>query len=156
MEEYLAGDAREREIERLGETRAVNVRGHNTIFPNFSFLIGTNTFRVWQPRGPHSLEVMAWTLGDADAPDEVKDAMRRNALRTFSAGGIFEAEDGENWSEIQDVLEGRRARRSEFNFTMGLGAARTPRRLSRDPNNIYSEEAGRSFYRRWLELMERR
>ena len=147
-------ESRQAEIERLGETRAVHVRGHNTIFPNFSFLIGTNTFRVWQPRGPGSIEVMAWTLADAEAPAEVKDAMRRNALRTFSAGGIFEAEDGENWSEIQHVLEGRRSRRSSFNFTMGLGAAGVQEEFPGTISNIYSEEAGRSFYRRWLELME--
>lgn len=147
-------ESREREVERLGETRAVHVRGHNTIFPNFSFLIGTNTFRVWHPRGPHQIEVMTWTLGDADAPDEVKDAMRRNALRTFSAGGIFEAEDGENWAEIQDVLKGGRARRSSFDFTMGRGAAGTTEGYPGTTNNIYSEEAGRSFYRRWAQLME--
>jgi 3-phenylpropionate/trans-cinnamate dioxygenase alpha subunit len=146
--------SREAEIERLGETRAVNVRGHNTIFPNFSFLIGTNTFRVWQPRGPHSVEVMAWTLADAAAPAEVKDAMRRNAIRTFSAGGIFEAEDGENWAEIQDVLKGRRSRRNDFNFSMGVGTAGTTEGFPGTTNNIYSEEAGRAFYGRWLELME--
>jgi len=48
----------------------------------------------------------------------VKDAIRRNFLRTFSAGGIFEAEDGRNWAEIQQVLRGHRARRASFNFTM--------------------------------------
>ncbi|OBJ42230.1 hypothetical protein A5630_21220 [Mycolicibacterium mucogenicum] len=147
-------ESRAREIERLGETRAIHVRGHNTVFPNFSFLIGTNTFRVWHPRGPHQIEVMAWTLGDAAAPDEVKDAMRRNALRTFSAGGLFEAEDGENWSEIQDTLKGRRARRSDFDFTMGLGATTTTPGFPGATSNIYSEEAGRAFYRRWLSLME--
>ncbi|MFP3459953.1 aromatic ring-hydroxylating dioxygenase subunit alpha [Arthrobacter globiformis] len=152
--EYRAA-IRQTEIERLGETRAVHVRGHNTIFPNFSFLVGTNTFRIWQPRGPHSIEVMTWTLGDADAPAEVKDAMRRNALRTFSAGGIFEAEDGENWSEIQGVLKGSRAGRSSFNFTMGRGAAGHHDDFPGRIGNIYSEEAGRSFYRRWLELMEK-
>lgn len=153
VDEYRAV-SRQAEIERLGEARALHVRGHNTIFPNFSFLIGTNTFRVWHPRGPHSIEVMAWTLADRDAPAEVKDAIRRNALRTFSAAGIFEAEDGENWAEIQHVLQSSRARRSSFNFTMGLGAAGTQDGFPGVISNIYSEEAGRSFYRRWLELME--
>lgn len=44
VDEYRAV-SRQAEIERLGEARALHVRGHNTIFPNFSFLIGTNTFR---------------------------------------------------------------------------------------------------------------
>jgi phenylpropionate dioxygenase-like ring-hydroxylating dioxygenase large terminal subunit len=144
---------RQAEIDRLGETRAVHVRGHNTIFPNFSFLIGTNTFRVWQPRGPHSIDVSAWALADGDAPAEVKDAVRRNFLRTFSAGGIFEAEDGENWAEIQQVLRGHRARRASFDFTMGLGSAGTHHDFPGVISNIYSEEAGRAFYHRWLELM---
>lgn len=152
VDEYRA-TSRQAEIERLGETRALHVRGHNTVFPNFSFLVGTNTFRVWQPRGPHSIEVTAWTLADRDAPAEVKDAIRRNAVRTFSAGGIFEAEDGENWAEIQQVLQSRRARHSSFNFTMGRGDAGTHPDFPGAISNIYSEEAGRAFYRRWLQLM---
>lgn len=80
--------------------------------------------------------------------------MRRNALRTFSAGGIFEAEDGENWAEIQDVLKGRRSRQADFDFSMGLGATGSEPGFPGRISNIYSEEAGRGFYRRWLELMD--
>lgn len=148
--------SRTAEIARLGELRATVVRGHNTVFPNFSFLNGTNTFRVWHPRGPGRIEVMTWTLVDADAPDEVKDALRKNAVRTFTASGIFEAEDGENWAEIQALLSsGAMVRDTAFNVSMGLGTAvegahGLPGRITR----MFSEEAARGFYRRWAELMD--
>ncbi|MGE3447476.1 MAG: aromatic ring-hydroxylating dioxygenase subunit alpha [Microbacteriaceae bacterium] len=148
--------SRDAEVERLGELRATVVRGHNTVFPNFSFLNGTNTLRVWHPRGPGRIEVMTWTLVDADAPAEVKDAMRKNAVRTFTASGIFEAEDGENWAEIQALLEsGSMVRQTDFNVSMGLGqhsqdAHGLPGRIS----HMFSEEAARGFYRRWAQLMD--
>jgi phenylpropionate dioxygenase-like ring-hydroxylating dioxygenase large terminal subunit len=154
VEEYRRA-SRPREIERLGELRATKVRGHSTVFPNFSFLVGTNTMRVWHPKGPGELECWTWTLVDADAPPEVKDDWRRNALRTFSAAGIFEQEDGENWTEIQAGLRGYRARRNRLNISMGIGHASDgaahglPGRI----NSAFSEEAARSFYRRWLQLL---
>lgn len=149
-------ESRPREIERLGELRATKVRGHATVFPNFSFLVGTNTMRVWHPKGPDALECWTWTLVDADAPAEVKDDWRRNSLRTFSAAGIFEQEDGENWTEIQTVLRGWRARQSHLNISMGIGFAEdgAARGFPGMLNSAYSEEAARGFYRRWVELME--
>jgi phenylpropionate dioxygenase-like ring-hydroxylating dioxygenase large terminal subunit len=149
-------ESRKREIERLGELRATKVRGYNTVFPNFSFLVGTNTMRVWHPKGPNALECWTWTLVDADAPDEVKDDWRRNALRTFSAAGIFEQEDGENWTEIQAVLSGWRARSNRLNISMGVGFAEdgAAQGFPGQINNTFSEHAARGFYGRWLELLE--
>jgi biphenyl 2,3-dioxygenase alpha subunit len=43
----------------------------------------------------------AWTVVDRDWPDAVKDAYRRGVLRSFSAAGTFEQDDGENWNEIR-------------------------------------------------------
>jgi phenylpropionate dioxygenase-like ring-hydroxylating dioxygenase large terminal subunit len=155
VEEYRR-NRRPSEIERLGEFRATRVRGHSTVFPNFSFLVGTNIMRVWHPKGPNALECWTWTLVDADAPDEIKDDWRRNALRTFSAAGLFEAEDGENWTEIQGTLRGWRTRKNMLNMSMGIGSATgenefgIPGTLS----NIYGEEAARRFYGRWLELLQ--
>ncbi len=127
-----------------------------TVFPTFSFLPMIQTMRVWHPRGPGEIEVWAWALVERDAPAEVKEAIRVGVLRTFSAGGIFEQDDGENWLEIQKVLRGHMARRQQFNLEMGLGHARTdhpdfPGRI----NNVYGEEAARGFYRRWAELISK-
>src|SRR5690606_29629593 len=73
---------------RLGQHRAARVSGHNTLFPNFSWLNGTNTIRVWHPRGPGQIEVWAWVLVDSKAPDAVKNAFRRSAVRAFGPSGM--------------------------------------------------------------------
>jgi hypothetical protein len=149
------GTHRERAIERLGEPRGSQIfGGHMTVFPTFSFLPQIQTLRVWHPRGPDEIEVWAWALVDRDAPLEVKDAVRLGVMRTFSAGGIFEQDDGENWLEIQKVLRGYKARRQKLNLAMGLGHARTDHeRFPGKINNVYGEEAARGFYRHWAEMI---
>jgi phenylpropionate dioxygenase-like ring-hydroxylating dioxygenase large terminal subunit len=152
---WYMGPAANEAARRLGETRARGMfGGHMTIFPNFSFLPMIQTMRVWHPRGPDEIEVWAWALVERDAPAEVKEAIRLSVLRTFSAGGIFEQDDGENWLEIQKVLRGHMARRQQFNLQMGLGHARTEHPLFPGTiNNVYGEEAARGFYRRWAEMI---
>jgi phenylpropionate dioxygenase-like ring-hydroxylating dioxygenase large terminal subunit len=153
--EYFRGPAREQARRRLGEIRGARIfGGHMTVFPTFSFLPGTQTMRVWHPRGPDEIEVWAWALVDRAAPPEVKEGIRIGVMRTFSAGGIFEQDDGENWLEIQRVLRGYMARRNPLNIQMGLGHER-----SDDPqfpgktNHVYAETAARGFYRRWAEMV---
>jgi 3-phenylpropionate/trans-cinnamate dioxygenase alpha subunit len=139
--------------ERLGESRMRYVRGHQTVFPNFSYL-SNGTMRVWQPRGPGEIEVWAWGAVPAMAPPEVKEALRVNILRTFSPSGLLEQDDGENWNEIQKVLRGRVARSHPLNARMGLGHANHD--LGEYPgrtNYVFGEEAARGLYRRWADLM---
>lgn len=127
---------------------------HMTVFPTCSFLPGINTVRTWQPRGPNETEVWAFTVVDADASDEIKDEYRRQTLRTFSAGGVFEQDDGENWVEIQSVLKGYKARSRPLNVQMGLGRSTTgnphyPGMLG----YVYNEEAARGLYTHWARMM---
>jgi phenylpropionate dioxygenase-like ring-hydroxylating dioxygenase large terminal subunit len=153
--EYHAGKFREEGVQRLGETRSTGrVDGHLTVFPNFSCLPGIHTMRVWHPRGPGELEVWAWTVVEREAPAEAKEAMRRAAMRTFSASGIFEQDDGENWLEIQRVLRGYMARQRPFNVQMGIGHERyDDPQFPGKTNQVYCEMAARGFYRRWAELL---
>jgi phenylpropionate dioxygenase-like ring-hydroxylating dioxygenase large terminal subunit len=142
-------------VDRLGKERALQMRGtHATLFPNFSFLPGINTMRVWHPKGPNAMEVWAWTVVDKTAPPEVREAQRRGTLRTFSPSGVFEQDDGENWAEIQHVLRGHIAQQCRFNLQMGLGSDDDD-----DPdfpgrgNRVYCETAARGFYGRWAQLL---
>ncbi|MFG1307025.1 aromatic ring-hydroxylating dioxygenase subunit alpha [Xanthobacter autotrophicus] len=153
---WTEGPAAERAGARLGSiergTRVMTQ--HMTVFPTCSFLPGINTVRAWHPRGPNEVEVWAFTVVDADAPDEIKDEFRRQTLRTFSAGGVFEQDDGENWVEIQHILRGYKARSRPFNIEMGLGKAVDndsdyPGRIS----YVYSEEAARGLYTQWARMM---
>ena len=45
-------------------------------------------------------------------------------IRSFSPGGVYEQDDGENWVMIQDVLRGHQARKTRLNIGMGRGHAR--------------------------------
>jgi phenylpropionate dioxygenase-like ring-hydroxylating dioxygenase large terminal subunit len=152
---WYQGAHRQEAIRRVGEPRGSQIfGGHMTVFPTFSFLPGIQTLRVWHPRGPGEIEVWAWALVDRDAPFEVKEAVRLGVLRTFSAGGIFEQDDGENWLEIQKVLRGHMARRQRLNVTMGLGHATTEHpTMPGKINNVYGEEAARGFYRQWARMI---
>lgn len=147
-------ESRPRVIERLGETRTQAINGaHMTIFPTCSFLPGINTLRVWHPRGPNEIEVWALAIVDADAPQEVKDCWGQGITRTFSPGGMFEQDDGENWIEVQKVLRGSKARRQRFNLQMGLGNDRQDERFPGPLSYVFSEAAARGFYDRWTRMM---
>ncbi|MEH6503530.1 MAG: aromatic ring-hydroxylating dioxygenase subunit alpha [Cycloclasticus sp.] len=127
---------------------------HMTVFPTCSFLPGINTIRTWHPRGPNEIEVWAFIVVDADAPDDIKEEFRKQNIRTFSAGGVFEQDDGENWVEVQKVFKGIKARKTKLNVQMGLGSSATdnpdfPGRIS----DVYSEDAARGMYQHWLRMM---
>ncbi|WP_433634965.1 aromatic ring-hydroxylating dioxygenase subunit alpha [Nocardia sp. CA-120079] len=144
-------------VERLGEDRFLGpaTSGHANVFPNFAYLPGFQTLRVWHPKGPDEMEIYAWVLVDKDAPAEVKEAQRRFAQLTFGASGILEQDDGENWAEIQRNLRGAITRREPFNYQMGLGHEWTED--GRYPGRLgwyASEQAARGFYRRYVQLME--
>ena len=149
----VAGEGAERARRHLGDLRAQRTpTGHMTVFPNFSFLPGINTFRVWHPRGPSKMEVWSGVVVDRDAPPEVKEAYRVAVSRTFSPAGVFEQDDGENWVELQSVLRGHQARQSKLH--VGMGADNVPRpEYPGALSNIWSEAAGRNFYRTWARLM---
>lgn len=147
---------RDQVLRRIGD-RATKVFAHNTIFPNFSWLGQANTMRVWHPRGPGQIEVWAWVYVPKDAPAAARHEVQRAAQRTFSPAGVFETDDGENWTEVQQVLRGWQARRTLFNTQMGLGFEEhdvygQPGRS----NDVLSETAARGFYQRWADLIEGR
>ncbi|MDK0524230.1 aromatic ring-hydroxylating dioxygenase subunit alpha [Streptomyces sp. ML-6] len=149
-------DTHREEIHRRGgEQRALAANGHNTVFPNFSWLDINNTMRVWHPRGPGQIEVWAWTFVPKGAPEKVREEIRTSTIRSFSPAGVFETDDGENWTEIQQVLRGHMARKSLFNAQMGLGHEEqgvdgTSVRVTED---MYTEMAARGMYQRWADLM---
>jgi 3-phenylpropionate/trans-cinnamate dioxygenase alpha subunit len=139
---------------RLGKARAVRVAGHNTLFPNFSWLSGTQTCRVWQPRGPDKMEVWAFTLVDKNASDEVKHSFLRGNARAFSPAGMAEQDDAENWIQIQRVLRGHVARQTELCVQMGLGHERKDANgWPGITNEVYSETAARGFYQQWADML---
>ncbi|GAA3590447.1 aromatic ring-hydroxylating dioxygenase subunit alpha [Klugiella xanthotipulae] len=141
--------------DRLGAARVEGpmTTGHATVFPNFSYLPVNGSIRIWHPKGPDEMEVWAWTLLDKSMPPEVKEAQRLYNLRTFGPSGIFESDDGENWSEVQAISHGFITNNTPLNYQMGLGSERHDGVYPGTTSELYSDAAGRSFYARWADLM---
>lgn len=141
--------------ERLSEEQVTGplTNGHATVFPNFSYLPVVGTIRVWHPKGPHKMEVWTWTLLDKSMPPEVANAQRLYNLRTFGPSGIFEADDGENWSECQANAGAFMVSNTALNYQMGIGRVEEREGYPGKTSELYSDAAGRGLYRRWRELM---
>ncbi len=141
--------------ERLGAERVAGplTNGHGTVFPNFSYLPVNGSIRVWHPKGPDRMEVWAWTVLDRSMPEEVREAQRLYNLRTFGPSGIFEQDDGENWSECQAIAHGFMTNSTPLNYQMGIGSDREEPGYPGITSELLSDSAGRAFYRRWAELM---
>jgi 3-phenylpropionate/trans-cinnamate dioxygenase alpha subunit len=140
---------------RLGDARVEGplTNGHATVFPNFSYMPVNGSIRVWHPKGPDRMEVWSWTIVDKSMPDEVREAQRLYNLRTFGPSGVFEQDDGENWSEVQANAHGFVTNSVPLNYQMGLGSEREDGRYPGRTSELYSDAAGRSFYARWCALM---
>lgn len=141
--------------ERLGQARREGpmTTGHATVFPNFSYLPVNGSIRVWHPKGPDEMEVWAWTVLDKSMPESVRNAQRLYNLRTFGPSGIFEQDDGENWSEIQAISHGWRTNTVPLNYQMGMNSETDDGTHPGSTSELYSDSAGRRFYARWAELM---
>ena len=142
--------------ERLGRSAALlQNQLVATTFPNFSFINSMGIGRVWLPRGADSMELWSWVLVDAAAPEEAKRETLRTAILTFSTGGIFEADDTENWSSLQQTTGGIVGGRLDSNIGLGLGLPSTE--LPGLPGEIvegFSEQSIRNYYARWQEMID--
>ncbi len=79
--------------------------------------------------------------------------MRRSYTRRFGPSGMFEQDDGENWSQVSASSRSSLARTLEFNYQMGLGHERVHPELPGEIGNADAELTQRSFYLRWAEEM---
>jgi len=129
-----------------------------TVFPNFSYLrTVAHTFRVWHPRGPDKTEAWTWCFVDKAAPADVKQAIRKQFLWTFSPAGSFEQDDMENWQFCTITGRGVMTRQIPQSIGMGMGHDKYNEdylgMASEAPN---SENNQRHFYGFWDQLMSGR
>ncbi|MGE4482270.1 3-phenylpropionate/cinnamic acid dioxygenase subunit alpha [Acidocella sp.] len=143
------------EVERrLGSVRGLRLAGHNTMFPTLSWLNGTQTLRVWHPKGPNQIEVWAFCIADKAAPSAVKEALQLSHARAFGPAGFLEQDDSENWVEVQKVLRGYKAKQTDFCVQMGRGFEEYRKDgIPGLTNYTFSETAARGFYQRWMDMM---
>lgn len=145
--------------ERLGEfrSRLIGAISSFTVFPNFSFLPGQNTVRVWQPRGPHKIDLFTWTIVNKNAPQEIKEMWRKGSMMTFSPTGVFEMDDGENWEYCTKTSRGMVTRYQDLYVGLGMHTRMDGSEL---PGNVFrgqlNECNSRAFYQRWKDLLESR
>ncbi|MCX5591022.1 aromatic ring-hydroxylating oxygenase subunit alpha [Alcaligenes endophyticus] len=140
---------------RLGEqARLVPFVG--TLFPNASFHgRQPRSICVWHPHGPESTEAWRFFLVDKDAPQSVKDFLRRYYMRYSGPAGMTEQDDMENWNHATAATRGPIARRHPYNYMQSLGAVE-PVGSGPVAGNVslqVSEENPRQFYRRWRDYM---
>jgi nitrite reductase/ring-hydroxylating ferredoxin subunit len=103
------------------------------VFPNFAWLAfqwpaadgslsAILTIRTFLPRGPDKVEFVTWVLVEKDAPEDVKAAVRKTTIQTFSSSGMFEVDDAEMFVGIQrSVSHGAMARRQALRYYATTG-----------------------------------
>ncbi|HEX6512356.1 MAG TPA: aromatic ring-hydroxylating dioxygenase subunit alpha, partial [Chloroflexota bacterium] len=148
----------EKRQRRLGDRARFLNRG-GVVFPSMHYnAAGRTTIGIWVPLAPDLVEVWRWMLVPRNAPEVVKDMLRRYYLRYAGPAGMTEQDDMENWTAIQRALSGTVARHSPLNYQMGLGREKRgwPCDWLGDDaivSEAPSEQNQRAFYERWQELM---
>lgn len=140
-----------------------------TVFPNFSLLsqplsvvpgetgVQFTTMRLWNPLGPHRIQMMSWCLVPSDATEAHKEAAYRAYTLGFGQAGTFEQDDFENWKCATAMSGSFTGKRSSFPYLMGLNSE--PIKDFKGPGTAvtpYMNDTGfRSMWRHWLELLEK-
>lgn len=137
----------------------LHFQGKGTIFPNMSFHEEQpRTIIVAHPNGPGETEFWRYYLVDEDAPDGVKDALRRYFMSYSGPAGLTEQDDLENWSAATEASRGFIASHHRYNFQQGLGHSE-PYPMSAGcvwAGHLYSEQNQVIWLKRWAEFMEHR
>jgi len=151
-------EAHKPEVRRLlGEMRADLYGAHwdATIFPNCSFLWGSNVWKIWHPRGPHECEVWTWAIVEKDMPDDLKRHVQKEALRMFGVAGTWESDDGQNFQACTHSNRGVIIRQQSIQSVMGMDRdAAKPGLPGMIGDNLITDTAIRGFYRFYSELLQ--
>lgn len=134
-------------------------QGKGTIFPNMSFHEEQpRTVIVAHPNGPRETEFWRYYLVDADAPDNVKDILRRYFMSYSGPAGLTEQDDLENWQAATEASDGVVARRHPYNYQMGLGYSEPYADVPGCvwARQLFSEQNQLIWLKRWQEFMQGR
>lgn len=150
---FAEARARRREL-RKGE---FHFQGKGSIFPNMSFHEEQpRTIIMAHPVSATETEFWRYYLVDSDAPESVKDVLRRYFMTYSGPAGLTEQDDLENWSAATEASLGFMAERQFYNYQMGLGHS-----VPYEPvpgcvwaGQLYSEQNQLLWMKRWREFME--
>ena len=153
VQEYFREQEAKRRESLTGRPNLIGMVG--TVFPNMSYLARQpRSIAMWHPRGPNNTEAWRWFLIDKNTPEEVKEVLRHYYIRYSGPGGMTEQDDMENWNYAHNASKGTIARRTPYNYEMGIGYARKDTGLPGVVTQRISEENQRGFYRRWAAMMD--
>lgn len=156
VSDYLADMAAKHLKARAGRT---HIQGKGTIFPNMSFHEDQpRTIIVHHPISATETEFWRYYFVDADAPDEVKDILRKYYISYSGPGGMTEQDDLENWVSATRASSGAIAKRYPYNYQQGLRWSEPCEEL---PGAIWcgylvTEQNQLVWLRRWAEFMSGR
>jgi hypothetical protein len=123
-----------------------------TVFPNLSIVYfpGLCSIRVWQPRAADQTELWSWALYNREAPDVVKDSIRKQVVRMFSPSGMLEQDDLEVWSRLESNLKGMPP---SYRLCYQFGAEERPpaRPFPGMTASLQSDTPAFAYYQRWAE-----
>jgi 3-phenylpropionate/trans-cinnamate dioxygenase subunit alpha len=124
-----------------------------TIFPNLSFVYfpGLCSIRVWQPKAPGQTELWSWALYNRDAPDHIKDTIRKQVTRMFSPTGMLEQDDLEVWSRLESNLMSMPPT-YRLCYAFGEGEESPSRPFPGQTASLQSDTPAFAFYQRWAEI----
>lgn len=125
-----------------------------TVFPNLSlvFFPGLCSIRVWHPRAPGKTELWSWALYNRDAPDHIKDLIRKQVTQMFSPTGMLEQDDLEVWARLgSNLMNMPPTYRLCYEF--GAGEESPPRPYPGNTASLQSDTPAFAYYRRWAEVI---
>lgn len=127
-----------------------------TVFPNLSivFFPGLCSIRVWHPQAADRTELWSWALYNKEAPQHVKDLMRRQVTQMFSPTGMLEQDDLEVWARLEaNLMSMPPSFRLCYEF--GAGEAPSTRPYPGHTASLQSDTPAFAFYQRWAALTGR-
>jgi phenylpropionate dioxygenase-like ring-hydroxylating dioxygenase large terminal subunit len=125
-----------------------------TIFPNLSFVYfpGLCSIRVWHPKAADQTELWSWALYNRDAPEPVKDSIRKQVTRMFSPTGMLEQDDLEVWARLQSNLKSMPST-YRLCYEFGAGEVNPPRPFPGMTTSLQSDTPAFAFYQRWADVL---
>jgi phenylpropionate dioxygenase-like ring-hydroxylating dioxygenase large terminal subunit len=124
-----------------------------SIFPNCSYLIGSNAFKVWHPLGPDKVEIMTWAIAEKEMSDDLKRRIKVAVHRIFGTAGMLESDDVDNFEYATRPNQGYVTRQGRLNCRMGMGREREDSVLPGVVGPFMSELAQRGFYRCYADCL---
>ena len=125
-----------------------------TIFPNCSYLIGLNVFKVWHPIGPGKVEVVTWAIGEKRMSEEAKRRMKVAVHRTFGPAGVLESDDLDNFEYNTAPNRGYLTRQGKLNLLLGKGFTREDPEYPGVVSEMVSELSARGYYRFYADCLK--